>query len=116
MPYCTAADVRTMVDTALTDGEIASIIETSDAEIDRRIGVQSDSDRLVKKLSMLVTASAIRSRQPQTQVIGEYREDAGDALRVWEREIERIFRLYQVSSVTSSEYMKIDESERYVGG
>ena len=116
MPYCTAADVRAMVDTALTDGEIAGIIETSDAEIDRRIGVQSSSDKLVKKLSMLVTARAIRARQPQTQVIGEYREDAGDALRVWEREIERIFRLYQVSSVIASEYKKIDESERYFGG
>jgi len=59
MPYCTAADVKTMVDTSLTDGEIAGIIETSDAEIDRRIGVQSSSDKLVKKLSMLVTARAI---------------------------------------------------------
>ncbi len=112
MPYCTAADVRVMVDTALSDGEITGIIETSDAEIDRRIGVQSDSDKLVKKLSMLVTAHAIRTRQPQTQVIGEYREDAGDVLRVWEREIERIYRLYRVPSVKASEYEKIDESER----
>jgi len=113
MPYCTAADVRAMVDTALTDGEIAGIIETSDAEIDRRIGTQSDSDKLVKKLSMLVTAHAIRARQPQTQVIGEYREDAGDVLRVWEREIERIYGLYRVPRVKASEYKKIDESERY---
>jgi hypothetical protein len=112
MPYCTAADVRTMVDTSLTDGEIAGIIETSDAEIDRRIGVQSSSDKLVKKLSMLVTAHAIRSRQPQTQVIGEYREDAGDVLRVWEREIERIYRLYRVPRVKASEYEEIGESER----
>jgi hypothetical protein len=116
MPYCTAADVRAMVDTALTDGEITGIIETSDAEIDRRIGVQSSSDKLVKKLSMLVTALAIRARQPQTQVIGEYREDAGDDLRVWEREIERIFILFQVLSVKGSEYKNIDESERYLCG
>jgi len=112
MPYCTVADVRAMVDTSLTDGEIAGIIETSDAEIDRRIGVQSGSDKLVKKLSMLVTAHAIRARQPQTQVIGEYREDAGDVLRVWEREIERIYRLYRVPRVKSSEYEEIGVSER----
>jgi len=37
-----------MVDMALTNGEITGIIETSDAEIDRRIGVQSSSDELVK--------------------------------------------------------------------
>lgn len=113
MPYCTAADVRAMVDTALTDGEIAGIIETSDAEIDRRIGVQSDSDKLVKKLSMLVTAQTIRARQPQTQVIGEYREDAGDVLCIWEREIERIYRLYRVLRVKASDYEEIDESERH---
>jgi len=62
MQYCTAADVRTMVDTDLIDEEIVGIIETSDAEIDRMIGVQSDSDKFVKKLSMLVTAHAIRAR------------------------------------------------------
>ena len=113
MPYCTAADVKMIVDTSLADGEITGIIETSDAEIDRRIGVQSSSDKLIKKLSMLVTAHAIRARQPQTQVIGEYREDVGDALRAWEREIERIYRLFRVPRVKASEYEKIDESERY---
>lgn len=67
MPYYTAADVRTMVDTALTDGEITGIIEMSDAEIDRRIRVQSSSDKLINKLSMLVTAHMIRARQPQAR-------------------------------------------------
>lgn len=112
MPYCTAADVRTIVDTPLADGEISDLIETSDAEIDRWIGVQSGFDKLVKKLSMLLTAHAIRSSQSQTQAVGEYREDAGDILEVWEREIERIYRLYRVSRVKASEYEEISESER----
>jgi len=46
MPYCTAADMRMIVDITLTDGEITGIIETSDAEIDWRMGVQSSSGRL----------------------------------------------------------------------
>ena len=102
-----------MVDTALNDEEIVGIIETSDAEIDRRIGVQSDSDKLDKKLSMLVTAHAIRTRQPQAQAVGEYREDVGDVFGVWEREIERIYRLCKCVSVKASEHSHIDEDSRY---
>ena len=112
MPYCTVNDVRMIVDTSLTDGEIAGIIETSDAEIDRRIGVQSSSDKLVKKLSILLTAYTIKTRQPRSQAVGEYREDAGSVLEVWEREIERIYRLYRSPRVKASEYEEIDESER----
>lgn len=77
MVYCMAADVRLIVSTSLTDTEISGIIEMSDAEIDRRIGVQSSSDKLVKKLSILLTAHAVKTRQPQSLAIGEYREDAG---------------------------------------
>jgi len=111
--YCTAADVRSIINTNLTDEQITSIIETSDAEIDKRIGVQDPNDKLVKKLSMLITAHTIKTRQPQSQVIGEYREDMGNVLEVWEREIERIFRLYRGVSVKASEYGHIDESKRY---
>ena len=113
MPYCTESDVRLIVNTALTDEEIAAVIETSDAEIDRRIGAQDPSDKLIKKLSMLLTAHAIKTRQPQSQAMGEYREDAGDVLEVWKREIERIFRLYSSVSVSASEYRHIDEEKRY---
>jgi hypothetical protein len=113
MSYCTAADVRTIINTVLTDVEIVSIIETSDAEIDKRIGTQSPTDKVIKKISMLLTAHTIKTRQPQSQAIGEYREDTGDVLEVWEREIERIFRLYKGVSVKGSDYRHIDESKRY---
>ena len=110
--YCTAADVRAIINTNLTDEQINSIIETSDAEIDRYIGAQDPSDKLVK-LSMLLTAHTIKTRQPRSQAIGDYREDAGDVLEVWEGEIEMIYRLYKGVSVKASEYRHIDESKRY---
>ena len=113
MVYCTAADVRTIVQTSLTDGEITGIIETSEAEIDRRIGTQSASDKLIKKLSMLLTAHTIKTRQPQSLAIGEYREDAGDVIEVWDREINRIFRFYKIPIVKASKFEHIDESKRY---
>ena len=113
MVYCTAADVRLIVETSLTDTEISGIIEMSDAEIDSRLGSQDSSDKLIKKLSMLLTAHAIKTRQPRSVAVGEYREDSGDVLEVWEREIERIYRLYKGVSVKASEYRHIDEDTRY---
>jgi len=113
VPYCAAADVRLIVHTGLTDAEIGSIIELSDAEIDRRIGAQDVSDKVAKRLSMLLTARTIRQRQPRSVGAGEYREDSGDILETWSREIEALFRLYRSPSVKASEYGHIDEDERF---
>ena len=86
------------------------IIETSlsDPEIDGRIGAQSPTDKLVKKLSALITAHAAKTRQPQAVSIGEYREETGSVLEVWEREVGRIYRLYGMPRVKASEYEEID--------
>jgi len=108
-----AIDVRLIMSTSLTDTEISSIIAMSDAEIDKKIGSQDASDELVKKLSILLKAHAIRTRQPKSLAIGEYREDVGSVLEVWEREIERIYRLYRDVSVKASEYRHIEERKRY---
>ena len=113
MPYCTASDVRLIVETSLSDSEIESLIEMSDAEIDGRIGSQSPSDKLAKKLSALITAHAVKTRQPQAVTIGEYREETGNILEVWEREIERIYRLKGTPTIKGSEYGCIDEEKRY---
>ena len=99
MGYCTAGDVRLIVNTSLTDEEIASLIEMSDAEIDRELGPQSPSDGAIRKLSMLLTVLAVRTRDPSSFAAGEYSEESGDVLRVWREEIERIKRLYRSSLV-----------------
>ena len=113
MTYSTASDVRIIINTKLTDDQITSIIETSDAQINKRIGAQDPSDKLIKKLSMLLTAHTIKSRYPQSQALGEYREASDNILEVWERETERIFRLYTTTSIKTTEYRHIDESKRY---
>lgn len=124
MPYCTASGVRLVINTTLTDEEIDSVIEMSDAQIDRRIGAQSMTDPLIKKLSMLLTAQIIKTRQPQSYAVGEYREDSGNVLEIWEKEIEQIFHLYEYPTVRekargivkSTEYQHIDEKKRYPPG
>ena len=64
---------------------------------------------------MLLTAFTIRSRQPNAQAIGEYRDDAGSVLEVWEEEIERTYGLYRVPRVKVSEYERICESRGFDG-
>jgi len=113
MTYCTASDVRQTIHTSLTDSDIASIIEMSDAQIDKRLGARKSSDEVVKKLSMLLTAKTIKGRQPRSVAAGEYREDSGDILEVWTQEIEGLFRLYKSPTIKASEYRHIDEDERY---
>jgi len=113
MPYCSASDVRLIINTSLSDAQIDTVIELSDAEIDKRLGSRSASDKLIKKLSMLLTAHTIKTRQPQSQAIGAYKENAGNVLEVWEREIDRIFQLYKGATIKVSEYQHIDEDARY---
>ena len=106
--------MRLIVSTSLTDAEISSIIAMSDAEIDRKIGSQDSSDKLIKKLSMLLTAHSIKTRQSESVAIGEYREDAGSVLEIWEREIEMIYRLYKRVSIKATGYQHIEEEKRYL--
>ena len=97
MAYCTASDVRIIVNTSLTDDQITTIIETSDAQINKIIGTQSTSDKLIKKLSMLMTAKVVKTRDPQSQSIGEYQQASGNIIYIWDAEIRDIMAIYRRS-------------------
>jgi len=116
MPYSTPPDVRLIIDTTLTDTQITTIIEMSDTQIDTRIGPQTTPDELIKKLSTLLTAHTIKTRQPQTLTVGEYKEDTGDTLKAWEQEITRIYKLHENVSIKTSDYAHINDDERYPRG
>jgi len=112
MVYCAAEDVRRIIHTGLSDADLGSIIELSDAEIERRIGMQDAADPVIRKLSALMTASTVKTRQPDSSAIGEYREESGGVQDVWGREIEAIFRLYSGFKVAASSHGFIDEDKR----
>jgi hypothetical protein len=81
--------------------------------------LQVHFERLNRSTSTYPSCSAahlIKTGQPQSQAIGEYREDASNILEVWEREIERIYRLYRTPRTAASEYGHIDESKWYPEG
>jgi hypothetical protein len=113
VPYSTATEVRRIIHTGLTDTDIAAIIEICDAQIDRRLGVQSTSDKVIKKLSMLLTARTIKGRQPGSVAVGEYREAQGDLMQLWGKEIDELYRLYETPIFASSDYRHIDGDTSY---
>ncbi|MCW4048753.1 MAG: hypothetical protein NWE89_03350 [Candidatus Bathyarchaeota archaeon] len=112
--YSTATEVRTIIHTSLTDAMIENIIELSDTEIDKRLGPQDASDKVIKKLSILTTARTIKQRQPDSVAVGEYKETAGDIQTTWSQEITALLRLYTPSTVAASTYQHVDEERRYV--
>jgi hypothetical protein len=57
----------------------------------------------------------VKTRQPIAVSIREYRKETGSALEVWEREIERIYRLKGTQARKGSEYRRIDEEKRDPG-
>ena len=113
MPYSQPANVRYLVETPLTDAEITTLIEESDAEITRRLGAQDPSNMLVRRLSALITARTIRSTHPGSVAVGEYKEENGGTLEDWAREIERIYRLLSKPKVEATRHRLIDEDTRY---
>jgi hypothetical protein len=113
MPYCSPSNVRYLVTTPLSDSEIADLIEESDAEIDRRLGMQEASNMLVRRISALVTAKVIRSTYPGSVAVGEYQESEGGTLTDWSTEIERIYRLLSKPKISAGQYGSFREDERY---
>jgi len=111
MPYSTAADVKALAPTSLTDAQIADLISSTDAEIDLLVGIQS-ANPLATRLSALMTASTIRAREPAGVTVGEYREDEGDAPEAWRREIRAILRALKAPTVKATSYTSIDETGR----
>jgi len=110
--YCSALDVRSIIHTGLSDSGIEAVIEFSDAEIDKRLGPRDPLDKVIRKLSMLLTAQTVRLRQPGSMAVGEYSESGEGLDEVLVREIDGIWRLYHGVAVSSSSYGVIDEDER----
>jgi len=110
--YCTASDVRSIIHTGLSDSEIEAIIELSDAEIDKRLGPRDPSDKVIRKLSMLLTAQTVRLRQPGSVAVGEYSESNDKLNAVLSAEIEKILKFYSSPVISSSDYSYIDEDDR----
>lgn len=106
MAFCTPSDVRTIVQTDLTDEDIQALIDTNDAVIRKITGISSPSgdDALIfKDISMHLTAIQIKNRDPHAIAIGSYRE-THYPIPVWQGRVQELLRLYKSSVVVATEY------------
>lgn len=112
MAYCEWTDVTDIITTTLDEDQINNIISESDAEIDYRIGTQTTGDKMIQKLSKLMSAIQVKTQQPTSMGAGQYRE-LHNPVPVWAAEIEKLFKLKKKGKMTVTSYQHIDEDTRY---
>lgn len=103
MANCTPRDVRLIINTKLTDIEVETLIGLADQEMeDRNLGDRHAKTR--RLLSMLLTASYIALRDPDSVSIGEYREATSPGR--WREAAERL-----IASSKALGFSKVDALE-----
>jgi hypothetical protein len=81
MAYCTNTQVRAIVDTDISDAEITELIAESDEWLDVKLDTGSLSATYLRMLSRTLTAVRCMLKDPNSQALGEYREDREYALK-----------------------------------
>jgi len=69
MANCSAAEVKLIISTNLSDADITSLITLADAEVTSR-GLDTRNSNIKKTISMLLTADLIVNKQPPTVNVG----------------------------------------------
>jgi len=80
MVYCTASQVRAVCDTDITDSELTEMIEETDAWMDLKLDTGSLPTIFLRMISRTATAIRAFLKDPNSQALGEYREDREYAL------------------------------------
>lgn len=111
--YCTAADVKLIIETSLSDEDIGSLIALADDDLDEMSAGVTLSATDKKKCSIYLTAIKIAERQPTSYSVGSTRISHGDRSKEWEKKVWDIINQNKTPVVKSSEYQKIDEDLRY---
>lgn len=85
MPYSSPIDARLLVDTALTNEQIESLIELADSDLDDLLGSASMSTILKKQCSMRLTACMIVENQPSSVKMGGLSMEYQDRATKWRK-------------------------------
>lgn len=80
MAYCTAAQVKAVVDTDMADAEVTELIEETDAWMDLMLPTGSLNATVLRLISRTGTAYRVMLKDPNSRSLGEYSEDRGKAL------------------------------------
>ena len=93
MSYCTVADVRALVDSDVTDLEIADIISRTDARIDILVDAGSTPALILEDISSLYSSYRIMLKDPNARSLGEYSERRDKALELIKQEINELIAM-----------------------
>lgn len=85
--YCTAAEVKLLIDTDLSDGDIESLIDWSDNETDQLTDGLSLGSSKLAQISARLTAIKIADRSPQSYSVGGTQMDYKDRIKRWRSQI-----------------------------
>jgi hypothetical protein len=93
VPYAIVSDVRSIVDSDVSDAEITNIIAWSDAVITMRLDVGALPAAFLELLSSKISALTIMLKDPGARTLGEYSENRNEALRLLKQEIDEYFKI-----------------------
>ncbi len=91
MPYSTLIDVRAIVDTDVTDDEITSLIEDTDAYMDAVLPTGTLNNLIKRMLSRTYTSYVCMRKDPNSRGIGSYNERRDVTLRMLKADIDELF-------------------------
>jgi hypothetical protein len=88
LSYCSVGDVRSIVDTDITDAEITTIIGWVDSIIDVKADVGTLSATYLENLSATYAAYRCMLKDPNARSLGEYSERRDAALTALKAEVD----------------------------
>ena len=91
MPYSTTADVRAITDTDITDVEITSLINDTDAYMDATLDTGSLSTTIKRMLSRTYTSYVCLRKDPTAQSIGQHSMNRAESMRMLRDDLTTLF-------------------------
>ena len=113
MAYCTATDVRLIIETSMETDDITSLIILADDEVDEMAEGVTLSDVDKKRCSMYLTAIMIAEKQPSSYTVGSVRINMKDRSARWLKKVQDIINDNRTIPVKVTSYQKIDQDSRY---
>jgi len=81
MAYCMVSDVQAICDTDITAAEIDDLIDESSAWMDMKLNTGSINPLVLRMICRTHVAIRCMLKDPNSQALGEYREDREFALK-----------------------------------
>lgn len=91
MAYCVVADVRSIVDSDVTDAEITNIITWVDAIMDLKLDTGTLGAVVLEAISATYAAYRVMLKDPDARSLGEYSENRAKALQLLKDELNMLF-------------------------